>query len=126
MAVLGVGSTGGGFLEKICENQCIKSFEITIPFLCSLYYNVKKNKNGGYQMEHAKYVNAFTFALNDQDFRLNLMVSEPVMDDNGTIIREEKEPVGKYVMTLSLAKDLAARLNDAINKIETDRAENKE
>lgn len=77
-------------------------------------------------MEHAKYVNAFTFALNDQDFRLNLMVSEPVMDDNGTIIREEKEPVGKYVMTLSLAKDLAARLNDAINKIETDRAENKE
>lgn len=76
-------------------------------------------------MEHAKYVNAFTFALNDRDFRLNLMVSEPIMDDEGNIIREEKEPIGKYVMTLALAKELAARLNTAINQIETNGVESK-
>ena len=69
-------------------------------------------------MDHAQYVNAFTFAVNEQDFRLNLMDSEPIMNDDGDIIGEKKDVVGKYVMTLDLAKNLAAHLNKAISKVE--------
>lgn len=68
------------------------------------------------------YTNAFRLATkaDGDEFIITLLQNAPRYDDNFSIIGDDSEIVGAYVMTMDFAKNLAIKINELLS-IEDDK-----
>lgn len=65
------------------------------------------------------YVDGFSIITGLVDAKLDLLTINPVIDENGNIVNEQREIAQRVVMALPLAKELVEKLGEAIATYES-------